>query len=209
LPTDVPKETITTRLAGLDDEPDLYFENLDGDKQKELFKNEYWTWTAELNKLEVRDMRDKKQEELYGRSFMKLNIVDGRIVIEVLDPQDVLVDRFIDPADIETARRITHLRFWSYAKWRLQKFNGVPTRTFYLHLKECDYGPLSNLACVAAANAARSASVSSGSRSTHLPRLQTRFLCPRACQTYASPPSSSATKTRHSHLPHWRMTPSR
>jgi len=29
--------------------------------------------------------------------------------------------------------------FWSFAKRRLQKFNGVPTRTFYLHLKECEY----------------------------------------------------------------------
>lgn len=29
--------------------------------------------------------------------------------------------------------------FWSYAKRRLQKFNGVAARTFYLHLKECEY----------------------------------------------------------------------
>jgi transposase-like protein len=29
--------------------------------------------------------------------------------------------------------------FWSYAKRRLQKFNGVPGRTFYLHLKECEF----------------------------------------------------------------------
>jgi transposase-like protein len=29
--------------------------------------------------------------------------------------------------------------FWSYAKRRLQKFNGVPARTFYWHLKECEY----------------------------------------------------------------------
>ena len=29
--------------------------------------------------------------------------------------------------------------FWSFAKRRLQKFNGVPTSTFYLHLKECEY----------------------------------------------------------------------
>jgi transposase len=29
--------------------------------------------------------------------------------------------------------------FWSYAKRRLQKFNGVPTSTFYFHLKECEY----------------------------------------------------------------------
>ena len=29
--------------------------------------------------------------------------------------------------------------FWSYAKRRLQKFNGVKKDTFYLHLKECEY----------------------------------------------------------------------
>jgi len=29
--------------------------------------------------------------------------------------------------------------FWSHAKRRLQKFNGVPPKTFYLHLKECEY----------------------------------------------------------------------
>ena len=29
--------------------------------------------------------------------------------------------------------------FWSFAKRRLQKFNGVPARTFNLHLKECEW----------------------------------------------------------------------
>jgi transposase-like protein len=29
--------------------------------------------------------------------------------------------------------------FWSFAKRRLQKFNGVSPKTFYLHLKECEY----------------------------------------------------------------------
>ena len=29
--------------------------------------------------------------------------------------------------------------FWSFAKRRLQKFNGLPVHTFYLHLKECEY----------------------------------------------------------------------
>jgi transposase len=29
--------------------------------------------------------------------------------------------------------------FWSFAKRRLQKFNGVPARTFYLHLKESEF----------------------------------------------------------------------
>jgi transposase-like protein len=29
--------------------------------------------------------------------------------------------------------------FWSFAKRRLQKFNGVAKETFYLHLKECEW----------------------------------------------------------------------
>ncbi len=29
--------------------------------------------------------------------------------------------------------------FWSFAKRRLAKFNGVPTKTFALHLKECEF----------------------------------------------------------------------
>ena len=43
----------------------------------------------------------------------------------------------------EFARGPSHVNgiesFWSFAKRRLQKFNGVPARTFYLHLKECEY----------------------------------------------------------------------
>lgn len=29
--------------------------------------------------------------------------------------------------------------FWSYTKRRLTKFNGVPKKTFYLHLKETEF----------------------------------------------------------------------
>jgi transposase len=29
--------------------------------------------------------------------------------------------------------------FWSYAKRRLQKFNGIPKHTFELHLKETEF----------------------------------------------------------------------
>ena len=43
----------------------------------------------------------------------------------------------------EFARGASHINgiesFWSYAKRRLQKFNGVPRHTFYLHLKECEW----------------------------------------------------------------------
>ena len=49
----------------------------------------------------------------------------------------------IDHARDEFARGASHVNgiesFWSFAKRRLQKFNGVPERTFYLHLKECEY----------------------------------------------------------------------
>lgn len=29
--------------------------------------------------------------------------------------------------------------FWQFARQRLEKFNGIPNRTFYLHLKECEW----------------------------------------------------------------------
>jgi transposase len=49
----------------------------------------------------------------------------------------------VNHGDNEFARGNHHVNgiesFWSYAKRRLQKFNGVPNRTFYLHLKECEY----------------------------------------------------------------------
>jgi transposase-like protein len=29
--------------------------------------------------------------------------------------------------------------FWNYVRHRLEKFNGVPRRTYYLHLKESEW----------------------------------------------------------------------
>lgn len=43
----------------------------------------------------------------------------------------------------EFARGTAHINgiesFWSFAKRRLQKFNGISSHTFYLHLKECEW----------------------------------------------------------------------
>ena len=43
----------------------------------------------------------------------------------------------------EFARGTHHINgiesFWSFAKHRLQKFHGIAPRTFYLHLKECEW----------------------------------------------------------------------
>ena len=43
----------------------------------------------------------------------------------------------------EFARGSSHINgiesFWSYAKRRLRKFNGIANEKFYLHLKECEF----------------------------------------------------------------------
>ena len=43
----------------------------------------------------------------------------------------------------EFASKSSHINgiesFWGFAKTRLAKFRGVPERTFYLHLKECEF----------------------------------------------------------------------
>lgn len=98
------KQTVKTLLKDMDNPPLLYFENLDNDKQKEVFYNEYWGWTSDINKLIIKDIVDKKQVLLYGRSFKKLNVVDGRFFFEIIDPWDILIDRYVDPANLDSAR---------------------------------------------------------------------------------------------------------
>ena len=103
------KETIKTVLSKTDEFPDIYFESLSGNKQAEIFWNEYWKWTLEEDNFEVKDMVDKKQEGLYGRSTIKLNLWDGRATFEVLEPYDVVFDRHADPADLDnTAMYMCH-----------------------------------------------------------------------------------------------------
>jgi hypothetical protein len=103
------KETIKTMLSRVDEPIDLTFEELDNDGQKELYLNALWDDVADKNHLELLDIVDKKQVFLYGRSFWKLNIVDGSFKLEVIDPQDVLVDRYVNPWDLESANHITHV----------------------------------------------------------------------------------------------------
>ena len=49
----------------------------------------------------------------------------------------------VSHGDNEFASDESHINgiesFWSFAKRRLQKFNGVPAETFHLHLKECEW----------------------------------------------------------------------
>ena len=102
------KETVRTILAKNDDPTELVFKERGNNKEKELYLNEYWKeWTI-IEKYAAKDQIDKKQELLAGRSFIKLNFGYGRPLMTVEDCQDLLVDRYCDPADIETANFIRH-----------------------------------------------------------------------------------------------------
>lgn len=97
------KETIKGQIAKVAELVNLYFKNKDNDQQKELFANEYWKDLVVKLKMEVLDIIDKKNVMLYGRSFRFLNIRNGKFEMTIEDPQDVLVDRYVNPWDLETA----------------------------------------------------------------------------------------------------------
>ena len=102
------KTVLRTILKEVDDMPVMYFENLDNDKQAEIFQNEYWTITGDENKFELQDIVDKKQILSFGRTFDQWQIVDGKIKMVVQDPQDLLVSRYTDPFNLHTSRFLTH-----------------------------------------------------------------------------------------------------
>lgn len=102
------KWSIKTLLKDIDDAPMLSFKCRDNDAQKEVFYNEYWKEMARCNKLTIKDIVDKKQVLLYGRSFKKLNIRDGKFYFEIIDPQDIIVDRYVDPANLDSANYMAH-----------------------------------------------------------------------------------------------------
>src|SRR5215472_18432794 len=103
------KKTLKTYLTQTNWPVDNYYEDKGNDKQKEIYLNAYWDELVERCRLDILEEVDRKQEWLYGRTFMKLNVVDGYITMEVIDPMDILLDRFMNPWDVESARRITHI----------------------------------------------------------------------------------------------------
>ena len=102
------KQTLRTLLKDVDDMPVIQFENLDNDKDAEIFKNEYWKWTVEHNRMEIQDIVDKKQVFMFGRSFDQWQIVDGAVKMIVEDPMDILVSRYTDPSDLHSSRFLVH-----------------------------------------------------------------------------------------------------
>ena len=110
------KYALQSVLKDIDEPPMIFFENLDNDMQREIYYNEAWNDVTIKNKLVIRDRIDKKQGVLYGRSFKKLNIVDGAFKFEIVDPQDMLVERHVDPADIDSARTLIQINIFRTLK---------------------------------------------------------------------------------------------
>ncbi len=119
------KETIKTWLANIDDPPELEFEEQVKTKteealakklEKEIVLNEYWLDFKRKQKVDLKDIVDKRQVGLYGRSFKKLNVIDGEPMVEIVDPQNVLIDRYTDPADIDTASFLFHIGIYRTLK---------------------------------------------------------------------------------------------
>ena len=115
------KETIRTWLANIDDAPGiefkakgsvLTFEEGGVKEEKETALNEYWAEFFLKQRVALKDIVDKRQVGLYGRSFKKLNVVDGRPTLEINDPQDILIDRYADPTDIDTGRFVIHTHIY-------------------------------------------------------------------------------------------------
>lgn len=98
------KYAINTLLKNLNETPSLYFPNLDNKHQQEVYYNEYWKEMSNRNNIEIKDVVDKKMGVLFGRPFKKINIENGKVTFEIVDSQDMLVHRFVDPSEFHNAR---------------------------------------------------------------------------------------------------------
>lgn len=100
------KETVKTILAHIQEAPAVTYESLDNNKQDELFLNEYRDWSWKADKVELKNVVDKKHVLIYGIGSKRLMLEGGRIISEVLDPHDCLFDRFTDPTDIDATCKL-------------------------------------------------------------------------------------------------------
>lgn len=119
------KETVRTWLSDIDDAPSIEFEvisdartpeEIGKKEEKEICLKEYWLDFFRKQKIELKDIVDKKQVGLYGRSFKKINVANGRPTIEIIDPQHILIDRYVDSTDIDTAQFIYHIGIYRTLK---------------------------------------------------------------------------------------------
>jgi len=98
------KETVKTLLASIDDAPNVEWQELGGNEDKEIIYQELWNTLYRDNKVELIDIQDKKNVLLYGIGTKMLNISDTGIEIDTLDVFDVVFDPLMLNSQIETAR---------------------------------------------------------------------------------------------------------
>lgn len=106
------KTQIRTLLKDVDDMPVIEFQNLDNDKQAELLENEYWSWTADQNHMELNDIIDKRQVFIFGRTYDQWQVKNGMIVQTIQDPYDILIQRYANPTDINSSRFLIHMHIF-------------------------------------------------------------------------------------------------
>lgn len=104
------KYVVRSVLKEIDDPAELYFRNRDNDKQKEVLFNEYWQKVREDQNIDVKDIGDKKQDILYGRTTSTWNIVDGRMIFDLEDTYDMFFDQFTNPFDIDGSANLMERR---------------------------------------------------------------------------------------------------
>lgn len=118
------KYAVLSAVKDFEKLPSLYFHNLGNDKQKEVYYNEYWKETLKINKIRAKDVMDKKLAALYGRPYKKLNVIDGKVKIEIIDPLHILVDRYMDSSDIDSSQYIIQTNIWA-SLYELQTMEGI------------------------------------------------------------------------------------
>lgn len=97
------KGSIKTIHAQIAVKPDVYFLDKAGDQDREITINEKWNDDFKRCQMELLDKADKKQELLYGRTWQKLNWLNGQFVLEIKDIFTVLPDPSMKPHDVESA----------------------------------------------------------------------------------------------------------
>lgn len=97
------KGSIKTVHSQIAVKPDVYFLDKAGDQDREITINEKWNEDFKTCQMELLDKADKKQELLYGRTWEKLNWVNGKFAFEVKDIFTVLPDPSMKPHDVESA----------------------------------------------------------------------------------------------------------
>lgn len=100
------KETVKTILSKIDEAPNVDWEELSGDEEKELVYQEVWNEAYTSKKYELADVLDKKNVLLYGTGTKMLNIEDDGISIDALDPFDIVFDPLMKSGNVESCRFI-------------------------------------------------------------------------------------------------------